>query len=116
MTIRTMHIPAPTFQEALLYQQAVKIGLYIIALLFIMYIYAVGSTVHFVLNHSSYEKKSRELTSEIATIEVNYLKMSESLTLARGETYGLHEAQHVSFVERSVSALSQNTSSVAHEL
>lgn len=98
------------------YASIVKMGLMVIAVLACLYGYAVISTVGSVLHRSSLDKKIQTLTSEIATLEVGYLTHTESLTLARGESYGLREAKTVSFVEVRHGALSQQTNRDTHEL
>ena len=65
-----------------------------------LYVYALGSTIHFVIARGTYEKQAQALQSSLAQLQVNYLTVADSVTIERGQTLGLHEAKNVSFVRK----------------
>ncbi len=80
-----------------------------------MYGYFVASTVHHVISRSAYGKQAQSLTSDIAKLEVTYLKLTEDLTLDKGQALGLSEARTISYVDRAPSRVSFVSKTSAHE-
>lgn len=103
-------------EDILVYKRAVLLLVGVIALLAGLYAYAIGSTIHFVIARSSYQKQSETLQSSIAKLQVSYLSNSETVTLDRGTTLGLHETKHISFVNKSTPTVSEVAFVSAHEL
>ena len=116
MTLRKLQFQTQVVGDILVYERAAKVCIALIGMLIIMYAYALGSTVHLVMQRSSYESSGQQLTSHIADLESNYLKLSEGVTLARGEALGLHEAKNISFVTRALPSVSTLSLASTHEL
>jgi hypothetical protein len=116
MTLKRLQFQTQVMGDTLVYERAAKTCIALIGVLAILYAYALGSTVRLVIQRSSYEKAGLQLTSQIAQLESTYLKLSQNITLSRGETLGLHEAKNISFVTRALPSVSTLSLVPAHEL
>lgn len=116
MTIRKLQFQTQVVGDVLVYERAAKVCIALIAMLIVLYGYAVVSTVHFVIERSSYEASGQQLTSHIADLESNYLRLSEAITLSSGEALGLHETKNISFVTRALPSVSTLSMASTHEL
>lgn len=101
-------------EQMLFYKRAALICIGLIGLLVVMYGYALGSTVHFVIARSQYQKEAQELSAHIGSLQVAYLAKAQSINLDTGATMGLHEARTISFVNRSAETVSR-ASATLHE-
>ncbi len=102
-------------EEATLYKRAALIALGLIGVCIILYAYALGSTIHFVIERSAYQKEAQALSARIGTLQVEYLAQAQSINLDRGATLGLHEAHEISFVSRTAPTVSQVSVAAPHE-
>lgn len=116
MKIKNIQFQTQVLGDTLVYERAAKICIALIAVLVVLYGFALGSTVHLVMKRSAYETKGQQLTSHIAELESNYIKLTQNITLSRGEVLGLHEAKNISFVTRALPSVSALSSVSAHEL
>lgn len=104
-----------TFEAVLFYKRAALTCLALIGLCVILYAYALGSTVHFVMQRGAYQKESQALSTHIGKLQVSYLNHTQNINLDTGATLGLGEAGTISFVNRSASSLSRVAVGDAHE-
>jgi len=103
-------------EDTLIYKRAALISLGLIAVCLVLYAYALGSTVHFVIARSASQKEAQELSAHIGTLQVEYLAKAQSVNLDTGATLGLHEASTISFVSKTASTVSKLSMAVPHEL
>lgn len=103
-------------EETLLYKRLVFSVLAIIVLCGALYVYAVSSTIYFVIERSAYQKEVQELTATIGNLQVEYLAKTQSISLQRGAALGLSEAREISFVSRNTSTASNRSVTALHEL
>ena len=101
--------------ESLAYERAAKACIVLIAVFGLLYAYALGSTVNFVIKRSAFLHQSEQLTSNIASLESKYIKMTQNVTLEKGQAIGLHEAKKISFVTRGDSNVSFLPNVDSHE-
>lgn len=103
-------------EETTLYKRAAFIALGLIGVCVILYAYAVGSTIHFIIERSAYQKEAQQLTATIGNLQVEYLAKAQSINLARGAALGLHEASEISFVSKTAATISKLPVTASHEL
>jgi len=106
MFARAQQLHIEDIEETLFYKRAVFLCLSLMAVSVAVYAYAIGSTVHFVLLRSAYEKQAGQLSAHLGNLQSQYLAMSEGITLDRGTSLGLHATKDVSFVNRAAPELS----------
>lgn len=103
-------------EEATLYKRAALLALGLIGVCIILYAYAVGSTIHFVIERSAYQKEAQQLSANIGTLQVEYLAKAQAINLERGASLGLHEAREISFVSKTAATVSKLSVLAPHEL
>jgi len=104
-----------TFEDALLYKRAALVALGLIGLCIVLYAYALGSTVHFIMARSASQKEAQALSAHIGKLQVAYLAKAQAVNLDTGATLGLHEAKTISFVNRGTTAMSRVSVATGHE-
>lgn len=76
---------------------ALSTGLVVV---FFMYTYLVGSIIFGLVERKNTEISARELRSDIAVLEVEYLDLSGEITLEKAKELGFTEAKDQVFTER----------------
>lgn len=114
MTIKAKAIQAPitnqTFKE-----RFGRMLIALIAVLLLIYVYGIVSTIHLVLERRGYEKETRSMLSELSGTEAEYLRIIGSLTMEKAHELGLYESLNPQFVSLSASKnLSFNVTGYEH--
>ncbi len=115
MTFQQIKSNTLDMQQGLVLERLVHMLIATIVVFCLMYGYFVASTVHHVISRSTHEKQTQNLTSDIAKLEVTYLKLTEDLTIDKGQQFGLSEARTISYVDRAPSRVSFASNVVDHE-
>lgn len=82
--------------------------------LFLLYVYFVGTVVFKTIDRKVAETKIRDTRAVVAEREARYLELTSGLDLSKAKAYGLVPATNVTFAARTATqAVAQNTNSNA---
>ena len=104
------------YEAVLVYKRIVSVCASLIAVFAIVYVYALCSTVHFVLARGDSQSQIQKLQVDLGTLQSQYVAQTEAITLDRGTALGLHAATHVSFTNQISPAQTQLSFVDTHEL
>lgn len=82
--------------------------------LFLLYVYFVGTVVFKTIDRKVAETKIRDTRALVAQSEMEYLALTSDLDLSKAKAYGLTPSAEVTFAARTTNAaVAQNTNSNA---
>ncbi|MCU0660314.1 MAG: hypothetical protein MUD00_01740 [Candidatus Pacebacteria bacterium] len=100
MTISSFKIHTRIVNNDNLMERSFRALCLTLGLLFLAYLYFLGTITFGIVERRALEAQAKELASEVSTLELQYLALSNNIDIELAETLGFTETKSARFVSR----------------